>query len=71
MPVLGSEASSTPSWQYATWLGPDGGLLLVADNELLARPGPPAKRAPLFRLTDDAIPGLVYNGVSDWLYQGR
>ncbi|KAI8427643.1 hypothetical protein MSG28_002118 [Choristoneura fumiferana] len=41
-------------WQHAAWLGTEGALLLGADNEVLARPGPPAKIAPLLRLTDDA-----------------
>lgn len=70
MPVLGEGVAGNAAWQYASWLGEDGSLLLAADNEVLARPGPPARRAPLLRLTSDSIPGRVYNGVSDWLYQG-
>ncbi|CAG9099852.1 unnamed protein product [Plutella xylostella] len=71
MPVLGEGEGATPAWQHGAWLGPHGALLLAADNEVLARPGPPAKRAPLLRLTNDGVPGRVYNGVSDWLYQGE
>lgn len=70
MPLFGDGQRSW-EWQHAAWLGTEGALLLGADNEVLARPGPPAKIAPLLRLTDDASPGRVYNGVSDWLYQGR
>ncbi|XP_063529706.1 inactive dipeptidyl peptidase 10 isoform X2 [Cydia strobilella] len=68
MPLFGDGQRSW-EWQHAAWLGTEGALLLSADNEVLARPGPPAKIAPLLRLTDDAYPGRVYNGVSDWLYQ--
>lgn len=69
IPLFG-EGQSSWEWQHAAWLGSDGSLLLAADNEVLARPGPPARRAPLLRLTNDSSPGRVYNGVSDWLYQG-
>ncbi|XP_064076712.1 inactive dipeptidyl peptidase 10 isoform X1 [Vanessa tameamea] len=68
IPLFG-EGQSSWEWQHAAWLGTEGALLLVADNEVLARPAPPARRAPLLRLTTDASPGRVYNGVSDWLYQ--
>lgn len=44
---------------------------MVADNEVLALPGPPARRSQLLQLTYDAVPGRVYNGVPDWLYQGN
>ncbi|KAJ2944629.1 hypothetical protein O0L34_g3981 [Tuta absoluta] len=68
IPLFG-EGQRSWEWQHAAWLGDDGSLLLAADNEVLAQPGPPAKRAPLFHLTNDGSPGRVYNGVSDWLYQ--
>ncbi|XP_026325808.1 inactive dipeptidyl peptidase 10 isoform X1 [Hyposmocoma kahamanoa] len=68
IPLFG-ESSQTWEWQFASWLGQDGALLLAANNEVLARPGPPARRSPLLYLTNDSIPGRVYNGVSDWLYQ--
>lgn len=69
IPLFG-EGQSSWEWQHAAWLGTEGALLLAADNEVLARPAPPARRAPLLRLTKDASPGRIYNGVSDWLYQG-
>ncbi|XP_041976743.1 inactive dipeptidyl peptidase 10 isoform X2 [Aricia agestis] len=68
IPLFG-EGQRSWEWQHAAWLGGEGALLLAADNEVLARPAPPARRAPLLRLTTDAKPGAVYNGVSDWLYQ--
>ncbi|CAH2238065.1 jg18449 [Pararge aegeria aegeria] len=68
IPLFG-EGQSSWEWQHASWLGTKGALILAADNEVLARPAPPARRAPLLRLTTDASPGRVYNGVSDWLYQ--
>lgn len=69
IPLFG-ESSQAWEWQFASWLGQDGALLLAANNEILARPGPPARTSPLLYLTNDSIPGQVYNGVSDWLYQG-
>ncbi|KOB70112.1 Inactive dipeptidyl peptidase 10 [Operophtera brumata] len=68
IPLFG-EGQRSWDWQHASWLGTNGSLLLVADNEVLALPGPPARRAQLLQLTYDAVPGRVYNGVSDWLYQ--
>ncbi|OWR49175.1 dipeptidyl aminopeptidase protein 6 isoform 1 [Danaus plexippus plexippus] len=68
IPLFG-EGQSSWEWQHAAWLGTEGAIVLAADNEVLARPAPPARRAPLLRLTNDAVAGSVYNGVSDWLYQ--
>lgn len=68
MAVVG--AGGAIEWQNAAWLGDGGALLLAEDGELVARPGPPSARAPFLKLTTGAIPGRVYNGVSDWLYQG-
>ncbi|GBP23129.1 Inactive dipeptidyl peptidase 10 [Eumeta japonica] len=69
MQVRAEGSSFGASWQHGAWLGTGGALLLAAENEVLARPGPPARRAPPLRLSVGGAPGRVYNGVSDWLYQ--
>ncbi|CAG9784553.1 unnamed protein product [Diatraea saccharalis] len=56
IPLFG-EGQRSWEWQHAAWLGGDGSLLLAADNEVMAQPGPPARRAPLLRLTTNAVPG--------------
>lgn len=53
--------------QYATWLGNTTYLLTVSENDIFLRMGPAATDD--IRLTDTGVPGVVYNGVPDWLYQ--
>ncbi|KAK7873601.1 hypothetical protein R5R35_009292 [Gryllus longicercus] len=53
--------------QRATWLGNTTALLLVAENDIFLRTSPVADVD--VRLTDTGVPGVVYNGVPDWLYQ--
>ncbi|XP_063236972.1 inactive dipeptidyl peptidase 10 [Bacillus rossius redtenbacheri] len=56
------------SWlQHVTWLGNTTALLLVAENDIYLRQSPAG--AQDFRLTDTGRPGVVYNGIADWLYQ--
>ncbi|KAH0946792.1 hypothetical protein HN011_002559 [Eciton burchellii] len=52
--------------QYAAWLGNTSGLLMISDNDIYLRMTPAAEDV---RLTDTGEPGLIYNGVPDWLYQ--
>lgn len=55
--------------QRASWLGNSTSLLMVADNDIYLRPSPVAEYE--VRLTDTGLPGVLYNGVPDWLYQGE
>ncbi|OXU23436.1 hypothetical protein TSAR_008581 [Trichomalopsis sarcophagae] len=53
--------------QHAAWLGNTTALLMVSDNDIYVRGSP--NSAEDTRLTDTGLPGIVYNGVPDWLYQ--
>ncbi|XP_076291931.1 A-type potassium channel modulatory protein DPP6 isoform X2 [Lasioglossum baleicum] len=53
--------------QHAVWLGNTTGLLMISENDIYVRMGPSASEDA--RLTDTGVPGVIYNGVPDWLYQ--
>ncbi|KOX73169.1 Dipeptidyl peptidase 4 [Melipona quadrifasciata] len=53
--------------QHAAWLGNTTGLLMVSDNDIYVRIAPSA--AEDVRITETGVPGVIYNGVPDWLYQ--
>jgi len=53
--------------QHATWLGNTYNLLMISENDIFLRMGPSATEDT--RLTDTGEPGVIYNGVPDWLYQ--
>ncbi|XP_033209762.1 inactive dipeptidyl peptidase 10 isoform X2 [Belonocnema kinseyi] len=53
--------------QHAAWLGNTTVLLMISENDIYLRTTPSATEDT--RLTDTGIPGVVYNGVPDWLYQ--
>ncbi|KAF7996285.1 hypothetical protein HCN44_001917 [Aphidius gifuensis] len=53
--------------QYATWMGNTTSLVMISDNNILLRLSPTAPDDK--RLTNTGVPGVIYNGVPDWLYQ--
>ncbi|XP_025072942.1 dipeptidyl aminopeptidase-like protein 6 [Pogonomyrmex barbatus] len=53
--------------QHATWLGNTSGILMISENDIFLRMGPAGTED--IRLTDTGVPGIIYNGVPDWLYQ--
>ncbi|XP_014238564.1 inactive dipeptidyl peptidase 10 isoform X1 [Trichogramma pretiosum] len=53
--------------QHAAWLGNSSALLMVSNNDIYVRQSPGL--AEDIRLTDTGQPGVIYNGVPDWLYQ--
>lgn len=44
-------------------------LIIVYNYDIYYRLGPRTYQS--FRVTNDAIPGIVYNGIPDWLYEGK
>lgn len=52
--------------QHATWLGNTSSLLMISENDMYLKMGPAVEE---IRLTDTGVPGVIYNGVPDWLYQ--
>lgn len=55
--------------QYATWLGNTTSLIIVADNDIYLRQSPADEED--LRITFTGYQNLFYNGVPDWLYQGK
>lgn len=55
--------------QYATWLGNTTSMLIVVDNDMYVKQSPSDEEDN--RITNTGLPDLVYNGVPDWLYQGK
>ncbi len=55
--------------QHVEWAGPSGGVVLVRDNDLYY--SPPPGTGPVLQLTRTGVPGVVFNGVTDWLYRGQ
>ncbi|KAL2736924.1 dipeptidyl aminopeptidase-like protein 6 isoform X1 [Vespula squamosa] len=53
--------------QHATWLGNTTGLVMISENDIYLRIAPSAMEDT--QLTDTGVPGIIYNGVPDWLYQ--
>lgn len=53
--------------QHATWLGNTSSLVMISDNDIYLRMVPTSTED--IRLTDTGVPGVIYNGVPDWLYQ--
>lgn len=43
-------------------------LILVHKNDIYYMSGPKSQQS--YRITKSAVPGTVYNGVPDWLYEG-
>ncbi len=58
-----------PELQWAGW-GPTGNsLVFICENDIYYKSDVRSNRT--FRITKSGQPGLVYNGVPDWLYEGK
>lgn len=55
--------------QYAGWLGNTSSLIIVADNDIYLRQSPTDEED--IRVTNTGYQNVIYNGVPDWLYQGK
>lgn len=42
---------------------------MVYNYDIYYRRGP--RSTQVYRVTNDAVPGIIYNGVPDWLYEGK
>ena len=56
-----------PRLQHAAWLGNTTALVMVTENDIYVRGSPDSMEHT--RLTETGVPGIIYNGVPDWLYQ--
>lgn len=55
--------------QHAEWLGNSTALIIITENDIYLRQSPADEED--IRLTHSGVPGLIYNGITDWLYQGE
>ena len=55
--------------QHASWAGNTTAMIIVAENDIYLRQSPSDEE--VYRLTFTGEENRVYNGVPDWLYQGR
>ena len=53
--------------QHAVFV-PGGGIVFVKQNNIFYKPN--MTSGPVHQVTISGIPGTVYNGVADWLYEG-
>lgn len=58
-----------PYLHYARFTGVDNALIWVHNYDIYYRQEVRATHA--YRVSQDAVPGVVYNGIPDWLYEGE
>ncbi|KAI5641199.1 prolyl oligopeptidase family domain-containing protein [Phthorimaea operculella] len=58
---------SAPLLQYAEWAPTGSGLIFVHDNDIYYKPK--VWRTLVCRITKTGIPGVIFNGVPDFLYE--
>ncbi|CAB0014780.1 unnamed protein product [Nesidiocoris tenuis] len=56
-----------PFLVHAQWSRRGHGLFIILDYDIYYRPHP--RLGQVYRITNTAIPGLIHNGVPDWLYE--
>lgn len=64
-----SPKSQRTRLQHAEWLGNSTALIIITENDIYLRQSPADEED--IRLTHTGVPGLIYNGITDWLYQGE
>lgn len=57
-----------PFLHYAQFTPKGHSLIMVYNYDIYYRLGPRSYQS--YRVTDDAIAGVIYNGIPDWLYEG-
>ncbi|XP_012217844.1 inactive dipeptidyl peptidase 10 isoform X2 [Linepithema humile] len=61
------EKNAHPYLLLAQWTPRGHGLVMVQDYDIYYRPSPTSNSG--FRVTNTAVPGILSNGVPDWLYE--
>ena len=62
-------ANDSISLQLATWAPRGNALVYVYQNNIYYRPE--AEVAVDYQITDTGVFGTIYNGVPDWVYEGK
>ncbi|KAL1115092.1 hypothetical protein AAG570_007123 [Ranatra chinensis] len=65
--VTGEVLDEHPYLLHAQWTPVGHGIVLVHDYDVFYRPSPKSPHA--FRVSKTAVPGVIYNGIPDWLYE--
>lgn len=75
-PLLKLGVSELTGWesqeylQYACWVpGKSSGIVLVKENDIYYKPQPTSQK--IDRLTFDGKVGVIFNGITDWIYKER
>lgn len=58
-----------PHLHHAQFTTKGHSLIIVYNYDIYYRLGP--RTYQTYRVTNDAIPGIIYNGIPDWLYEGN
>lgn len=58
-----------PYLHYARFTGVGNALIWVHNYDIYYRQE--VRNTHAYRVSHDAIPGVVYNGIPDWLYEGE
>lgn len=62
------DVDTKPYLLYVTWAPRGNGLVMVYNNDIFYRPSPRSDKN--YRVTTTGVPGVISNGVPDWLYEG-
>jgi hypothetical protein len=57
------------TFQIVKWIPSGSELILVHNNDIYHKPNPKEKK--IQRLTFNGQPGVIYNGIPDWVYEGN
>lgn len=68
-PGLGPGPLGPPFLLDAAWAGRGSALLMVYDYDIYYKPAANATKS--YRITNTAVPGVICNGIPDWLYEGE
>lgn len=57
-----------PYFHHAQFAPAGNAIIMVYNYDIYYRRAP--RNSQTYRVTHDAIPGIIYNGIPDWLYEG-
>lgn len=58
-----------PFLQYAKFSEPENSIVIVYKNNIYYSQG--SRFTEVFQISNDGVPGTIYNGIPDWLYEGK
>jgi hypothetical protein len=66
---LGGDVDNHPLLQHVVWAPRGNSLAFVYRNDIYYKTS--ALTHHVYRVTNTGHPGVVFNGVPDWLYEGK